>query len=200
TADATRNQNSVEGDPVFASTTDLHVVGPLANDVGDNTVGISTDIDGDTRPASGSSSVDIGADEYTPLVNDLSTLEILDPKNNSCGDSSNTVSVIIQNIGLQPQTGFDVIAEISGAVTATLNGTYTGTLNSLATDTVILSSFNGVLGGIINIEVYTDLGTDQDNTNDTSSTTGINLNDGLAPVPTAAFDTVCGVGAFDTLY
>ena len=58
--------NSVEGDPVFTSTSDLHVLGTAANDAGDNTLGVSIDIDGDTRPASGSTIVDIGADEYTP--------------------------------------------------------------------------------------------------------------------------------------
>ena len=200
TADASRNQNSVEGDPIFASATDLHIVGPLANDVGDNSVGITTDIDGDTRPASGSTTVDMGADEYTPLLNDLSVIQILDPLSNGCGDSNNTVTVIIQNLGLQSQTGFDIVADITGAVTATMNATYSGTLNSLETDTVTLSSFNGVLGGMINIDVYTDLTSDQDSSNDTVSAIGITLVDGLAPIPTAALDTVCGSGVFDTLY
>ena len=35
--DSTKNQNSWVGDPIFASATDLHVYGPLANDHGDNT-------------------------------------------------------------------------------------------------------------------------------------------------------------------
>lgn len=199
-ADAGRNQNSIEGDPVFVSTTDLHIVGPLPNDAGDNTVGVTSDIDGDVRPASGSTIVDMGADEYTPLLNDLSTVQILDPINNACGDSTNSVTVIIQNIGQQPQTGFSITADITGAVTTTLSTTYTGTLNSLQTDTVILSSFNGVNGGSINVEVYTQLSTDQDNSNDTAEVTNLFLIDGLAPVPTAALDTVCGSGGFDTLY
>lgn len=58
--------NSVAGDPIFMNASDLHVIGTAANDVGDNTVGVLTDIDGDTRPASGSTIVDIGADEYSP--------------------------------------------------------------------------------------------------------------------------------------
>lgn len=62
--DATNNVNSVEGDPVFGIGTDLHVSGATANDVGDNSVGITVDIDGDTRPLAPSTVVDMGADEF----------------------------------------------------------------------------------------------------------------------------------------
>ncbi len=61
------NRNSVEGNPLFVSATspvDLHLVGTLANDIGDNSVGIKVDIDGDSRPLPPSTRVDIGADEY----------------------------------------------------------------------------------------------------------------------------------------
>ena len=60
------NSASLQGDPSFVSLTDLHLVGGLANDVGDNSLPILTDIDGDTRPFLGSTIVDIGADEYAP--------------------------------------------------------------------------------------------------------------------------------------
>ncbi len=61
------NVNSLEGDPTFFNNgVNLHVSGPLANDVGDNSVGITVDIDGDTRPEAPSTTVDIGADEFTP--------------------------------------------------------------------------------------------------------------------------------------
>ncbi len=65
-ADTTSNVNSVSGDPIFANTMDLHVSGLTPNDVGDNSVGVTTDIDGDSRPISGSTVVDMGADEFTP--------------------------------------------------------------------------------------------------------------------------------------
>ncbi len=61
------NQNSVEGNPLFVKATspaDLHLIGTLANDTGDNSVGIKVDIDGDSRPLPPSTKVDIGADEY----------------------------------------------------------------------------------------------------------------------------------------
>lgn len=61
-----KDLNSVEGDPLFLGSNDLHVAGTIANDMGDNTAGVTSDIDGDVRPASGSTVVDAGADEYTP--------------------------------------------------------------------------------------------------------------------------------------
>lgn len=60
-----RDANSLFGDPGFTSSKDLHLVGTLADNTGNNTLGITTDIDGDSRPFAGSSSVDIGADEYS---------------------------------------------------------------------------------------------------------------------------------------
>ncbi len=61
------NRNSVEGNPLFVKATspaDLHLIGTLANDIGDNSVGIKVDIDGDSRPLPPSTRVDMGADEY----------------------------------------------------------------------------------------------------------------------------------------
>lgn len=66
TANTGWNANSLEGSPIFAASNDFHVLGPLANEAGDNSVGILTDFDGDPRPSSGATVVDIGADEFVP--------------------------------------------------------------------------------------------------------------------------------------
>ncbi|MEQ8909143.1 MAG: T9SS type A sorting domain-containing protein [Vicingaceae bacterium] len=66
TAQPLFNANSLDGDPQFLSTTDLHIIGAFINDAGDNSVGVSVDIDGDSRPMSGSTVVDPGADEFDP--------------------------------------------------------------------------------------------------------------------------------------
>lgn len=56
------NLNSLQGDPFFISSNDLHVNGWFANDRADATVNITDDIDGETR----GSAPDIGADQYNP--------------------------------------------------------------------------------------------------------------------------------------
>jgi hypothetical protein len=61
-----QNVNSLSGLPIFVSPTNLHVLDSLAFDVGDNTVGITVDIDGDARPLAPTTIVDIGADEFIP--------------------------------------------------------------------------------------------------------------------------------------
>jgi hypothetical protein len=67
TAQPTLNINSFQGNPFFVNIpNDLHVLGTLANNSGSNSVGVLVDIDGDARPISGSTTVDIGADEFNP--------------------------------------------------------------------------------------------------------------------------------------
>lgn len=60
------NASSLNGDPQFISTTDLHVIGTFINDGGDNSVPILVDIDGEARPIAGATTMDIGADEFNP--------------------------------------------------------------------------------------------------------------------------------------
>ena len=92
--------SSLEGDPIFAGPGDLHVYGPLANDAGDNTVGVTVDIDGDARPMSGSTTVDIGADEYDVVGDDAALTALLGPSDGGiCGGDSLMVSVEIANYG-----------------------------------------------------------------------------------------------------
>lgn len=68
--------NGVEGNPLFTSTTDLHIlVGSPAIGAGTN-VGITLDIDGDPRPQSGA--FDVGADEFTGAVSSIATLSNLE--------------------------------------------------------------------------------------------------------------------------
>ena len=61
-ATTSQDLNSVWGDPMFTNPlTDLHVMGPGADNAG-TPVGLTTDIDGDSRSTA---TPDIGADEYT---------------------------------------------------------------------------------------------------------------------------------------
>src|SRR5690606_37718541 len=58
------NTSSIEGNPQFFDAEEnLHIMGSFVNDKGDASVGITVDIDGDTRPMPFAATVDIGADE-----------------------------------------------------------------------------------------------------------------------------------------
>ena len=96
------NTNSIEGNPGFASLTglDFHIISTLVDNQGDNTVGITVDIDGDVRPQLGFTAVDMGADEFGfgPVTNiavdSLLTLE------SDCGlNSAEDIKVRLTNSG-----------------------------------------------------------------------------------------------------
>ena len=64
-ADATRNINSLQGDPSFVSPTNLHAQGALANNTAVFIPTVTLDIDEEIRSTS---TPDIGADEYSPAT------------------------------------------------------------------------------------------------------------------------------------
>ncbi len=98
TALTTENDSSLFGDPLFTAPDDLRIVlGTIANDKGDNTVGVLTDIDQNTRPASGSTRVDIGAYEYSPFTTDLSMVDGFFRKG-LCLTQNDTVEIQVQNV------------------------------------------------------------------------------------------------------
>jgi hypothetical protein len=115
--------NDVYGDPVFFSTSDLHVDGNLANDAGDNTTGVIIDIDGENRPFPGSSNVDIGADEYKPKDNDCGVINLVTP-NIPLASGFRPVTVTVKNFAIQPLTFFTVQWKYNGVLQS--NFSYTG--------------------------------------------------------------------------
>ena len=165
--DSTMHMNSVEGDPIFATATDLHVYGPLANDAGDNTVGVTVDIDGDSRPMSGSTIVDIGADEYDVIGDDAALTALLNPANGICGDDSLMVSVQIANNGQNTLTSLTVSVDIFGT---TMTATPTGlSIPFGGKDTVELGYVSNYVGGTYSVVAYTQLTGDGRPGNDTLS-------------------------------
>jgi hypothetical protein len=196
-AQSAHNANSLQGDPGFVSTTDFHITGALPNGAGVNGL-LSVDIDGDPRPLPASIFVDLGADEYTPQQNDVSLLEIIEPINQSCGDSNMIVKVVFMNIGSQPATNVSAAVNIAGAISTSISAAYPGTLPSFAVDTIVVSSFNSAAGGTFTLDATLVMLNDQDTSNNTLVKT-IQVNDILPRLPQAALDSVC-VGGFDALY
>lgn len=170
------NVNSLSGDPLFVNpNSDLHVFGALANDVADNTVGITLDIDGDARSAT---TPDIGADEFTPLSDDVSILAVDTPYvngrdlTNLAYTASETVTVQIRNYGTNTQTSIPVYFDYNGTVVGP--ETWTGTLNQGDTATYTFTgTANLSATNTYNFKFYTDLAADADSTNDTLTSTFI---------------------------
>ena len=159
--------NSVEGNPLFISNEDLHVRGPLANNIGDNTVGVTVDVDGDARPFPGSTRVDIGADEFDPIANDLLPIVLLSPRGGECGVTNDSIVLVIQNLGTTAVTSANINTQISGSQTANLNFNYTGNLAPQSFDTITLAPLNTFAGGNFNFRIITQLTGDQFRSNDT---------------------------------
>lgn len=100
--------------------------------------------------------------------NDMSTVEILNP-DEVCGNASSNLEVVIQNVGLLPQSGFDVTLNVSGPNSGSFTVNYPGTIQGGAADTVLFTNLNTVTGGNYEFSAFTVLGSDQNNDNDTAS-------------------------------
>lgn len=186
------NVNSVQGDPIFINNfDDLHLVGAAANDIGDNTVGITVDIDGDTRPEAPSTVVDAGADEYTPLLFDAVAVEVL-PFASVCGDNVTEVSVVIRNFGQNDITSLPIELSYTGQASGTLTTTYTDILPFGAFDTVSVGFINTFDGGSFTFNGFVSLAGDQDLSSDTFPT----FTADFAPaIPSGIDGYTCGTNA-----
>jgi hypothetical protein len=190
TAVSTQNANSLVGNPGFLSATDLHIVGVLPNDVGDNSVPVVIDIDGDARPATGSTTKDIGADEFTPLNWDAS-LEALFVPLVGCGDSTTEVSVVVKNYGLNSITSLPITVNLTGGLTNTLSLTATVSIAQGTADTISVGTFNTYAGAAgVNFAASVALVGDQKPANDTK-TAGPGNYVPVEPVTHGMIDTVC---------
>ncbi len=131
--------NSQEGMPSFIGPLDLHLDGAFLNDMGTN-VGIMTDIDGDTRPATGATAVDIGADEFTPPDNDAGVKAMLSPVAPISAGFA-TVIINVGNFGINPLSSFSIEWEINGVAQTPV--AYTGaTIPVLGNTTINLANIN----------------------------------------------------------
>ncbi len=125
TATPALNANSVVGSPGFISIGDFHTVSTDANDVGDNSVGVLVDIDGDPRPLNVAGIVDMGADEFNPPSCDRpDSLYVV---------SSSPTAIVVGWSGGSTAANYDVSAGVGGytlglpanITTGVLTNTYT---------------------------------------------------------------------------
>ena len=159
----TKDLNSISGNPNYVSLVDLHAQGARLYQKGTPIVGITTDIDGDTRNALPC----IGADEYTPPANDIEISSIIYPKALSCGKNTDSVGFVISNLGTASQTGFNIKVEITGVISSTINKAYNKVLAVNSRDTIYVGTFNSNIQGVANFRIYTELANDAIKNNDT---------------------------------
>jgi|GEM_PF-6011160 len=121
------NLHSIEGDPAYAHTTNnLHARNAHLNDKGLNTLNVSRDIDNHLRPWAPSTQVDIGADEFTPQINDLALLSLISPISACDLTSSETVAIQVRNYGVDTLTNVDIFYQLNNGTT--VQETYTGSI------------------------------------------------------------------------
>lgn len=107
--------------PPFVSTTDLHLNNAGANvsnfdQQGSTSAGVTTDIDGQTRPNSGTTIPDIGADEVAVITPPVITFNSITPSTTQCTASARAVSVDVTTPS----------GTVSGVTITYNNGTATG--------------------------------------------------------------------------
>ncbi len=190
TGQPTLNVNSLAGDPGFVSATDFHIISTMPNGVADNTVPVVLDIDGDVRPAPGSTIKDMGADEYTPLNWDAS-LEGVVVSLGGCGDSATTIGVVVKNFGLNTITSLPISVNITGGVTATVSTTAAVSIPVGTSATIPVGTFNTYAGAAgVNFAASIALVGDQKASNNTKSVGPGNYIP-VEPLTHGMIDTLC---------
>lgn len=136
-----QDAGSISADPLFVSTTDLHVAAnsPVV-DAGVAISGISQDIDGQNRVGT----PDIGADEpggVTPPVNDIAATAITNPATGSTVTVGATVTptATFTNVGSATQTNVTVQFTITGP--GSYSYTNTQTIASIAANQTVTVTF-----------------------------------------------------------
>jgi len=120
---------SVSMNPNYLSTFDLHTFDASFNNLGTPVAAVTDDIDGEARNGA---TPDIGADEFSPLYNEIEMVEFTAPYFECAGTSN--VSVHFSNNGLNPVTAAVIDWTVDGVPQTSY--TFAGNLVSLD-DTVV---------------------------------------------------------------
>ncbi|MBP9180934.1 MAG: right-handed parallel beta-helix repeat-containing protein, partial [Bacteroidia bacterium] len=169
-----QNANSISTNPFFVSATDAHLTEGCF--LGAN-LGITTDIDGDSR----SITPTMGADEYARLNNDAGVSALLYPAAPASPGSQNIIATL-KNYGLNTITAVTVKYSVNNSTPVSVS--WTGTLAACGTTSVTFTGANQYTftGGTNVIKVWTEqpnTTTDGRASNDTNTTT-LELCNGLS--------------------
>lgn len=118
---SSKDTYSVTKNPVFASSSDLHLNDAVLNGAAMVLTEITDDIDGDVR----TSTPDIGADEFTPITDDAGVVAF-SGISGACPNTSTNIIASVKNYGIDTIYSFGVNWSVNGvAQTAYTNSTDT---------------------------------------------------------------------------
>lgn len=154
--------HSFVSNPKFYSSTNLHSFDNVLDGAALPIVGVTTDIDGDTR---NTATPDVGADEFVVSTTDAGVLSIISPLSVDTQSNIVPLKVIVKNYGSSPLTSFDIKYQVNGSSLSTYS--WTGNLVTAGADTVSLGMVTVPIGGY-EVMAYTVLSGDTLNFNDTA--------------------------------
>lgn len=121
---------------------------------------------------------------YSKPNDDLGVIAFVEPAD-FCGDTATELALVIQNFGIDPQTGFNIAVDVTGSASFNINYTYNGTIQEGEVDTVIVDTLNTSLGGVFNMTAYTVLAGEENYANDSSTVLGVAFTPEI-PMPSVA--------------
>jgi len=162
--------NSISIDPNFSNLPDLHCKSPLINGTATPLTGYDYDIDGDVRNAT---TPDIGADEFDPPAEDAAITELVSPIA-PCDGSTENINVRLTSYGQNALNSVTINWSVNGVPQTAFN--YGGTINTNEDTVLTIGTYTFNSGTSYDIKVYSSNPNslpDEDNSNDTLLTTGI---------------------------
>ena len=135
-----QDANSVSVNPLFVAANDLHTTEGALNNVGTPLTEVTDDIDGEVRSVS---HPDIGADEFSPAVNNDAGIVTVNTPVKPFAAGIQAVSVSIKNYGAGTLNTATIKWEVNGVAQADYN--WTGTLAQGQKDSIVIGTYSFVL-------------------------------------------------------
>jgi len=158
--------NSFNHNPEFNAGNDLHINQQLLSEKGTPVDGLPEDIDGDFRNPL---TPDVGADEFTSLVKNVSVDEIINSITSCDLPDDDNITIVVKNNGSATQSNFEVAYQIENStpVVETLNASIEP---GFTVNHTFSSSFTLIDDSTYTIKAYTLLASDELLFNDTITT------------------------------